>query len=465
MACVSFVLMQRQSRNAAASENLASKRGAWRVRQVCALLALVPAGWSQELTLEEAVQTAIQNNRQVRIARLEFSKSEAAVRAAQTYRLPSFSVRFFEQQPLSHINFNIPPGTLGSFAATGPIPPGSATIRNPMQPMSIALAGVDQPLTQLRRIDLGIQLQNLKREEAASKLREQEQVVSSEVKKAYYALLQTQSALDVTADTLKLFNEVQRVAEQGSVEKVVLQGELLEVKTRVAQTQLEQMSLRNSIETQKGALNILLGRSINTDFRVASAEQTATLEIDPAAARARALAQRPELEQARLRILQAERDAKLKRAEAIPDISLSVNYLGLGNIKFLPSNTLLAGVSVKWDVFDWGRKGYELAAKKDAIQQAKEAFAETEARIQLEVDSNRRKLEENQARLKVSDLRRQTAAEMLRVSKDKWEEKTIQMKDVLQFQTSLTQANYEYQKDLLAFWTTKAEFDKALGEK
>lgn len=407
----------------------------------------------------------MQNNRQVRTAQLEVSKAQAAVEAARTYRLPGFRVGLLEAQPLTHLDFNFPPGSLGTYPATGPIPLKDTAIRNPLTPLTFVLAGVDQPITQLRRIGLGVDLQNLKREVALRKLRQQEQSVANDVKKTYYALVQVQSALDATDDTLKLFRELERVAQQGLIEQVVLQGEVLDVQTRLAQTELDQVTLRNAIETGKGALNILLGRPLDTDFRAASVPQETTLEIDPGDARSRALSQRPERDEARLHVLEAEKDAKMKKSEYLPDVSLSANYLGLGNIKFVPANTLVAGVLVNWNVFDWGRKKYELSAKEDAIQQAKELLSETEAKIQLEVDSNRRKLEESRLRLRVSDLARRAATEKLRVSMNKWEERTIQLKDVLQGQASLTDANYQYQKDLVAFWTAKAEFDKALGEK
>jgi hypothetical protein len=35
---------------------------------------------------------------------------------------------------------------------------------------------------------------------------------------------------------------------------------------------------------------------------------------------------------------------------------------------------------------------------------------------------------------------------------------------VLQAQTVSANADYEYQKALLAFWTAKADFEKAIGE-
>ena len=38
------------------------------------------------------------------------------------------------------------------------------------------------------------------------------------------------------------------------------------------------------------------------------------------------------------------------------------------------------------------------------------------------------------------------------------------LSDVLQTQASLAEATHELQQALLAFWTAKAEFEKAVGE-
>jgi outer membrane protein TolC len=144
---------------------------------------------------------------------------------------------------------------------------------------------------------------------------------------------------------------------------------------------------------------------------------------------------------------------------------LTFDYLSLAQIRFVPTNTLAVGVQVSWNVFDWGRGRKELAAKDKTIEQAKIAVTETEALIQIEVQADRRKLEESRARLKVSDLTRQTAAEKLRVALNKRQQEAAQIKDVLQMQASLAEANQLYQKDLLAYWTARAELDKALGER
>jgi outer membrane protein len=431
-----------------------------------ALLIFASAAWCQdELTLDQAVSLAIQNNRAIRSARLEVAKSQNALAAARTYRLPSFRFNMFEFQPLTHINLDIPGGSLGSPAATGPIPPVNTSIGSPLLPITLVLGGVDQPLSQLHRIGLNIQLQDLNRQMTAQRLAAQEQGIANDVKAAYLGLVQTESALRGLEEALKLLHELERVAGESLSQQTALRADLLEVQVRLAQAEFDQLRLRDSIHTQQAQLNVLLGRSSDTDFHVTPATEATDLKIDPMKARTRALDQRPELREAHLAVLQAEKDRSIKKSEYIPDVSLSVDYLALGNIKFLPANTLVAGVSVNWNVFDWGRKKFELAAKDETIEQAKLALMEMEAQILLDVDAHIRKLEESRAHLKVTDLARQVAAERLRVAINKMEEHAVQIKEVLQAQSTLADANVQYERDLLAFGAARAEFEKALGER
>jgi outer membrane protein TolC len=411
------------------------------------------------------VNIAIENNRRIHVAKLEVGKSEDAIAVARTYRFPSLRLNLLELQPLTHIDFHFPAGSLGSFPATGPIPATDTTLRSPLLPTTMFLAGADQPLSQLHRVRLGIALQELSRQLTLQRLRAEELAVANEVKKAYYAVLLTQSALDATDEALKLFRELERVAKESLAQEAILQSDVLDVQTRLAQTELDELTLKNGLQTQRSQLNLLLGRPFETDFRVVAANQNPAVEMEKAAAEARALEQRPELGEARIKVLQAEKDRSLKKAEAIPDVSLTVNYLGLANVRFVPSNSVGVGFQLSWNPIDWGRRKIELASKDKTIDQAKTAVAETEAQIRLEILADRNKLEESVARVKVSDLSRKSAAEKLRVALNRRQEEAILMKDVLQMQVTLAQADHQYQQDLLAYWTAKADFDKAIGER
>jgi len=52
----------------------------------------------------------------------------------------------------------------------------------------------------------------------------------------------------------------------------------------------------------------------------------------------------------------------------------------------------------------------------------------------------------------------------LREVTDKYGQKTVLLRDVLQQQAAVEKANADYNEAIASFWTAKANFQKALGE-
>jgi outer membrane protein TolC len=75
-----------------------------------------------------------------------------------------------------------------------------------------------------------------------------------------------------------------------------------------------------------------------------------------------------------------------------------------------------------------------------------------------------RKLEEVKSRVRVAELGRAAARERLEVQTARYGERVVLLADVLQAQAALASANDQQQTAVLAFWTARADFDRALGE-
>lgn len=419
----------------------------------------------QELTLDQAIAQALQNNRLIKVAQLDVSKAERDADATRTYRYPQFKLNMMQGQLLTKVSFTFPPGSMGVFPGIGPFPPVTTDITTPRRPFTLIQAAADQPLSQLYRIGLGIDAKNLDTQTAKEELSSRELSVVSDVKKTYYNLAQAQSALNATEETITLLKEINRLAENGLQQQVILKSDLLDAEAGLAKAESEATTLRDTIATLKEKLNELLARDLATDFTVSQAADAQTWELDLASARARALQQRPEIREARLKAQEAEIDRRAKKAEYIPDVSLSLNYLSPFDIKFLPENIAAIGVAVNWDVFDWGKKKQELASKTEVVEQARTGVDETAAQIQLEVGLDFRKLEEARQQLHVADLELDADREKVRVALNKYDAKGILLKDVLQMKASLAEKTYNYQESLLTYWTARADLEKAIGEK
>jgi outer membrane protein TolC len=420
---------------------------------------------SQELTLDQAISRALQKNRQIKVAQLEVSKSEHDTEVMRTYRLPQFKLNMMQGQLLTKVSFSFPPGTFGTLPGLGPFPPTTTDITTPKRPFTLIQAQANQPLSQLYRIGLGVDAKKLDTQIAKEKLGMQEQGIVNDVKKTFYNLVQAQSALTATEETIALLKEMNRIAANGLEQQVILKSDMLDAEAGLAKAESEATTLQNTVATLKERMNDLLARDLATEFTVSQTAEVQPWEMDLASTRARALQQRPEIREARLKIQEAEIDRRAKKAEYIPDISLSMNYLSPFDIKFLPENIAAVGVAMNWDVFDWGKKKQELASKSEVIEQAKTGVEEAAAQIQVEVGLNFRKLEEARLKLRVAELELDADREKVRVALNKYDANAVLLKDVLQMKASLAEKTYKYQESLLSFWTARADLEKAIGER
>lgn len=423
---------------------------------------------AEMLTLEQAISLALQNNRSVQDARLETEKADDRLAAYRTNRLPTLKTYSLFSQPLTTFDFTFKKGELGTFPATGPIPAEDTTISSGRKPTVLIIGSVTQPLTQLRRLNLKIKSLEADREVSAARLRDKQQAVVKDVKQAYYSMLQTQSAFESAEQMIKLYHELDRITGEYVAQQVALVPDLLQVRTRLAKADYELLVLQNQLATQKEQFNNLLGRPVLIEFSISHALEDAQFvmrETDLIAARERALAQRPEVAEARSRVKQAQYERRAKKAEYLPDVSLSLNYVSPLNFSsFLPKQVMNAGILVEWDVFDWGRKRHELASKTRDIEQANNSLREIENHVVIEVNSRYRKLQETCQQLRVARLSQDAEKANVQVVTYKYRFESSLFKDVLQAQASLADANYQYQKALLSFWTAKADFEKAIGE-
>ena len=423
-----------------------------------------PATVPDVLTLDDAVSLALRSNRTVRISTLEVEKLGENISAFRTHRLPVIQISMMGSSLLTPLSFEFQKGAFGTFPGIGPIPAENKDITTPRHLTGFTMNSVAQPLSQLYKINLGLKSLEFSRDLGREDLRAKQHEIRDQVTRLYYDLAQTQSALDASRQTIQFYTELDRVTDQFLLQQAVLKADSIDVKMRLAKEQLEAVKLRDGLETREEQMNQLMGRDIRQRFRVAAIRAPDPAELDLTVAQSRAFEQRPELRQAKLKIKQAEYDRRQKKAEYIPDVSLSVHQTSFLNYEMLPTNVLTAGVDLTWEPFDWGRRRHELAEKSETIEQAQTALSETESQVLVEVNAQFRKVQEAAAALQVAQLGVDEAAEKLRVASDAYRIQSVRLDQLLQVQAGNSTAASEYQKALSNYWTARADLAKAMGD-
>lgn len=332
-----------------------------------------------ELTLEEAVALAVANNSSLQNSSLETRRAADDLAASRTRRFAKTQVAALGAQLFTKASLTFPEGSLGTYSATGPIPARSQKTEIARKPAGTFDVSVVQPLStqyqlhlQLEALALGL---NATRQDQEKTRLE----VIDQVRRAYYGVVEAQSLLDSLQASLPYYQESHRIALANLRKETILSSDLLNADALLLKIQNTISDSDDKVASASERLNDLMGRDIHTPFRVASiGDVDPDLNI-PEIMEDLALRNRPDVKKARLQVQQADYDARSKRAEYIPDVSLAFDYFTSANFaNVLPSNLGTVGMSLRWEPWDWGRKRQEYAAKRlaSAILSSSRYFSE-----------------------------------------------------------------------------------------
>ncbi len=416
------------------------------------------------LTLDGAISLARSHNRELKQAGLEIHKQKEALSEAKTQLYPRFDTYFLASELLTPLDFTIKSGTFGTFPATGPIPAKDSVIHTPARPVAIASITATQPLTQLFRINLSIKEQKLGAELSQQSYSQHEQDVVNEVRRAYYAILQSQSELESQRAVLAYLDGLQQLTGRRLQQEAVLKADSLRITAQRSKALYQLTVMQDTLADQKETLNRLLGRDLLAEFTVEMVPDSLPEESILQEARKSAIEMRPEIKAETIKKEQAALETKIEKTRYIPDVSLQANYLTAPNISFLPQNVGAVGVLLTWQPWDWGQKRHNIAQKVDSEKQAQLSVDNVREQIFQEVDSAYRRLREARELLTAAQAARDAEAEKLRNQMDAYSHQAIVLSDLLQQQSSVASAEDQYRQGLLAFWRARADFERALGE-
>jgi outer membrane protein TolC len=418
----------------------------------------------QVVTLADAVEAAACSNRTIRTAELQREKAVEDLRIAGTHRLPIFSLTTLASQPITLGGVTIDRGALGVYPAVGPIPGTTTTLESALHFGVVFYGSVAQPLTQQHRIGLGIDLARVGVEAAAEQIRTARQATTNEVRRLYSGIVQAESARKQLQATVAFLEQLNRETRQNVLQRVALEADLLGAGAQLAQAKYELLKLEDPIQTQKQQLNRLMGRDVDTPFDVDPASVTYVRQMSLEEAYATALESRPEIRSAKLKVRQAELERRIKSAERIPDVSLSLTgFKTLNFSSVLPNNISSVGLQATWDVFDWGRKRKEIDAGHDSEVQAALGVKEAEALIRIDVAHHHRRVLEAQQEVDVAKAMHATGTESLRVVRNRYAQREALLSDVLKVQSTLAEADHRLVQALMDLASEQADFDKAVG--
>lgn len=216
-----------------------------------------------ELTLSQAVEQAVANNSSLKTASLETRRAADDLAATRTRRFANTQVTALGAQLVTKPSVTYPAGALGVYSATGPIPATNQKVEIPRKPVGIVNVLVAQPLStqyqlrlQLKALALG--LEGTRQEQVKTRLE-----VVDQVRRAYYAVVEAQSALDSFQASLPYYRESHRLAFVSRGKETILESDLLNAAAQLLKIQNAIRDASDRVASTSEGLNDLMGRDVH----------------------------------------------------------------------------------------------------------------------------------------------------------------------------------------------------------
>jgi outer membrane protein TolC len=297
---------------------------------------------ARRLTLEEARQLALQNNKALALARLNVSEKGYAADAARKDYFPkliALDTYFRFNDDLGSV-VTVPRGPLGILRPTATTV--NANVLN--QDTNLATVMVAQPLTKLIAVNAAVQVARADQGAAQAQLDKGTRDLLSGVTQAYYGLLgaqRIQGALELQVSLLEQLLRAKPAPE--------LRVGLVETKQGLAQ-------VRGQVQELTQQLNDLLDLPPSTvlelvdpvpgGLAVRSAEEAGELAVSSS----------PEIREAQQDIAKAEAAMKIARMAYLPDVSVVGGYANQTFASYIQPNIGYVGLSGSYTFFEWGKK-------------------------------------------------------------------------------------------------------------
>jgi outer membrane protein TolC len=393
----------------------------WSVRLVVAAVTLAcglgPAAMAQEaapartaaaattrrITIQEAVQLALQHNHQIKIAGYKVEESLHAKEKARSGYFPAIKNETNVLKVTDTQFIQIAGGELGTINGS-PNPDHSVTINQGGKTFVTSGTGMVQPITPLfTRVKPANDVARANLDATRASADETTNEIALKVHEIYYKLLIVQSHHAAVEARIAAAQETQNERTQEVKYGSTLQEDLIESTARTLQARQELLTTELQLTDLTLEMNDAIGLPLKTKLDLDPNVPQVPPSCEPEECIKTALASHPEIVAARDEVRKATAAHTLSKADYFPDVAAFARYTYANDVPFLARNFGTFGVSLSYDIFDGGKRRAELRESDSALNEAKENLARVTDEVEVRVQTAENKLDRTKEMMKVSE--------------------------------------------------------------
>jgi outer membrane protein TolC len=426
--------------------------------------------WAQQavepspLTLQQAVNVALEKNPLRKAAMAETRVASADVREARSFLMPRLTFSetatrgndpvYVFGSKLRQQRF-----TVGDFALNKlntPLPFGNFTTR----------FGGSWNLFDSFASWHGVNRAKQMNAAAGHQLERTDQEIVFRVVDSYYGVLLAMKQLDVAEQSAKTAQAILDRSQARFESGLAVESDFLSAKVRMVARQQELIRARNNVDLARAQLDTAMGVAMDVLFQPAEALTERTLPI-PALPEAekQALANRPDLKRIAAEEAAQRQSVSIAKSSFGPRVNAFAGW-EMDNPTFVAGgggNNWLGGIEVQFDIFQGGARRAELSRQRAleekvvAMKQAASDGVRLEVRrAYYDVDASRQQIEV--ARAVIAQ-----AQESLRINQDRYDSGLSTITDLLGAEEATRRSQTDYWEAVYRFHTSYANLELASG--
>lgn len=412
---------------------------------------LLVAQEQKPLSKEQAVNSVLENNRNLKISEQEFLQARADYRQTNAVFLPNISASHtgmtttnplmafgskLNQEILTQNDFN------------------PALLNNPERTDNFATKfEIQQPLI---NIDGIYQRQAAKSKMQATQLQGQrtQDYILLEVEKAYMQLQLAHEAVSVLEKAHEAALENKKLADNSFKQGYLQRSDVLAIDVRVSDVTNQLQQAKSNVQNTSDYLSFLMGETSATVWNptdILESEELVSIESSSLNENRSDIQAMALATNAYAKMNKADQMAFLPRLNAFGSYELYDSELFQGN-----ASGYLVGAQLSWDLFQGGKRFGKAQKSKAELEQSRIELDQYKAQSQMEINKATRYLNDLQEQLKRSELAVEQSEEALRIRTNRFEQGLEKTTELLQSETQYAQKQLEYLQIVFEYNFAKA---------
>ena len=298
------------------------------------------------------------------------------------------------------------------------------------------------------------------------------QQVKAATMSAYYQALQAKNQIKVAQDSVNTLTEhLKNVNAQYTV-GTVAKSDVLGTQVQMANAEQNLINANNSYDVAIASLNNVMGLPTDTELNLTDSLDYNVYEIPLEECTAYARSNRPDVLMADYQVAIAEAGVQQAKAGYMPKVSAQASKSWAGedpfgsdetDQRYWTNNNWTAGVVLSWDIWDNNVTQSKVNQSKAAVAKAEAAAENTRQSGDLEVRTAYLNLKAAEKSINTTQVAVDKAQEDYKIAQVRYAAGVGTNLDVMDAEEKLAQAQTNYYTALYNYNSSKAALDKAMG--